>query len=235
MNPRQRRAILLIGLSFLGLVGVFVLVAGYVSDVRTEVGPKIKLLALSEDAVPYQPITDDMVTEVVMPEKWAPRTAIKDAGELVGLVATTKLSRSSILQDGMLSQPPQLQSGQREVAILVDAETGVAGKIAPGDKVDIIATFPGSEDGKYRARSRNVVPGATIIDVGRPSVKGGKVPESADPQQVVPITFALTREEILRVTFAETNAQEVRLGLQRPDEVEDKPEGKEKLYEPRKP
>jgi hypothetical protein len=39
MNPRQRRGILLLTLSALGLLGVFVLVAGYVADVRAEVDP----------------------------------------------------------------------------------------------------------------------------------------------------------------------------------------------------
>ena len=47
MNPRQRRGLLLIAIAALGLVVVFVLVAGYVSDVRREVDPKVSLLALA--------------------------------------------------------------------------------------------------------------------------------------------------------------------------------------------
>ena len=50
MNPRQRRGLLLLVLSGLGLLAVFVLVASYVADVRTEVDPKIKLLVAHEAA-----------------------------------------------------------------------------------------------------------------------------------------------------------------------------------------
>ncbi len=140
MNPRQRRAILLLGLAFLGLIGVFALVANYVAEVREEVDPKVKVLALAQDARPYAAIDDSMVKEVEMPERWLPDTAIRDRGALVGLVPVTTLKEDSILQEGMLAPPPQLEAGPREVAILVDAETGVAGKIGRGTTVDIIAT-----------------------------------------------------------------------------------------------
>ena len=61
MNPRQRRGILLLTLSALGLLGVFVLVAGYVADVRAEVDPKIEVLTLARPAEKDKSITDDMV------------------------------------------------------------------------------------------------------------------------------------------------------------------------------
>ncbi len=235
MNPRQRRAILLLGLSALGLLGVFSLVAGYVSDVRAEVEPKVTLLALSRDASPYLPITDDMVEEVTMPELYAPPTAITDRSALPGLVPTTQLTKGSILQEGMLAASPDLEGGQREVAILVDAETGVAGKVRPGFIVDIIATYPPSQDGAVRARSRIVVPGARVIDVGQAALKGGIEQENADPQQVVPVTFALSVKDALKVTYAESNAQEVRLGLQRPDETAKVPPPEDRVYAPVEP
>lgn len=236
MNPRQRRAVLLLGLSVLGLIGVFALVAGYVADVRQQVDPKVTLLALSRDAPPYVSITDDMVEEVSLPERWAPRTAIRDRAALVGLVPTTKLTRGSLLQDGMLTSTPDLEGGQREIAILVDAETGVAGKIRPGFTVDIIATYQASEDGKVRARSRIVVPAARIIDVGQSTVRSGQIEaEGADPQQVVPVTFALSVRDTLKVNYAEVNAQEVRLGLQRPDEADKVPPANQRVYAPKAP
>lgn len=237
MNPRQRRAVLLLGLALLGLIGVFALVAGYVSDVRGEVDPKVRVLALARDVQPYQAIDDSMVKEVEMPQRWLPPTAIRDRGSLVGLVPVTALRKDSILQDGMLSPPPELAPGQREVAILVDAETGVAGKIGRGSTVDIIATYPASEDGRIPARSRIVVPGARVIDVGQPSAKGGRAvsDEQADPQQVVPVTFALSIADQLKVTYAESNATEVRLGLQRPDEADKVPPKRDRVYAPQEP
>src|SRR3954454_19081238 len=76
MNPRQRRGILLLTLAALGLLGVFVLVAGYVADVRAEVDPKGAVLALAKPAERDKAITDDMIKAVELPKRWAPRTAV---------------------------------------------------------------------------------------------------------------------------------------------------------------
>ena len=155
MNPRQRRGLLLIAIAALGLVVVFVLIAGYVSDVRAEVEPKTRLIALSKPVEENQAITDDMIKAVEMPERWAPPSALRDPGQLVGLVAGTDLKPNTLLQEDMLVAPPQLAPGQRELAILVDAETGVEGKIGPDSIVDVIATYPATEEEAPESRVRN--------------------------------------------------------------------------------
>src|SRR4051812_16730026 len=155
MNPRQRRGLLLLVLAGLGLLAVFVLIASYVADVRSEVDPKIRLLALSRPVKAYESVPDDAVTTITMPKRWAPPAALRDRAELVGLVAGTDLSKDSMLQRGMLVSPPELAPGQREVAILVDAETGVAGKLGPGAVVDIVATFQGDDQ-------RNIAPKSEV-------------------------------------------------------------------------
>ena len=227
MNPRQRRALLLLILSFVGLVVVFVLVSSYVSDVRSEVDPKVTVLALSEDAQPYKALSDSMVVAKRMPKRYAPKTALTDRGQIVGFVPTSKLRAGSILQDGMLSSPPALQPGQRELAILVDAETGVAGKIQTGSTVDVVATFDASDTSP--ATSEVVVPDAQVLGVGQLRVKGGSQ-QNADPQQVVPVTFALTPQQVLKIQYAESLAAEVRLALRRPGDAAEL-KGKEREYQ----
>ena len=221
MNPRQRRGLLLLVLSGLGLLAVFVLVASYVADVRTEVDPKVKLLALTKPVKAFESVPDDAVTEVTMPKRWAPPTALRDRSQLVGYVAGTNLSRDSLLQEDMLISPPDLKPGQREVAILVDAETGVAGKLGPDAVVDIVGTFQGDAERGIQPRSTVVVPAARIIAVGQTQLKGGRGVQQAesDPKEVVPVTFALTPKQQLQVTEAESFAQEVRLALRRPGDT----------------
>jgi pilus assembly protein CpaB len=216
VNPRQRRAVLLLILSFVGLVVVFVLVSGYVSDVRKEVDPKVTVLALRKDAPAFKAVTSDMVQEKRIPERYAPKTALRDPSQIVGFQPATELTAGSILQDGMLAAQPSLQEGQRELAILVDAETGVAGKVTSGSIVDIIATYTGNDT--VRNTAEVVVPQARIIDVGQTRVKGGGQ-DQPDPQQVVPVTFALTPKQALEVQYAESYADEVRLALRRPGDV----------------
>jgi pilus assembly protein CpaB len=221
MNPRQRRGLLLLVLSGLGLLAVFVLIATYVADVRTEVDPKITLLSLKKPLKAFESVPDDAVDEVTMPKRWAPKTALRSRAQLVGLVAGADLPADSLLQKGMLIAPPDLSPGQREVAILVDAETGVAGKIGPGSVVDIVGTFQGDPDRGIKPKSTVVVPAARIIDVGQAQLKGGRGVQQAeaDPKEVVPVTFALTPKQQLEVTEAESFADEVRLALRRPGDL----------------
>jgi pilus assembly protein CpaB len=221
MNPRQRRGLLLLVLSGLGLLAVFVLIATYVADVRTEVDPKITLLSLKKPLKANESVPDDAVDEVTMPKRWAPKTALRSRAQLVGLVAGSDLPADSLLQKGMLIAPPELSPGQREVAILVDAETGVAGKIGPGSVVDIVGTFQGDPDRGIKPKSTVVVPAARIIDVGQAQLKGGRGVQQAeaDPKEVVPVTFALTPKQQLQVKEAESFADEVRLALRRPGDL----------------
>jgi pilus assembly protein CpaB len=224
MNPRQRRAVLLLALAVAGLLGVFALVVNYVSEVETQVGDKIVVLELTKPAKANEAISDDMVTEKTVPERWAPAAALRDRTRLVGVVAAADLERNSILQEGMLVTPPEIERNQREVAILVDAATGVAGKIEPGRDVDVIASYaaePGDQETGAKpkpARSIVIVPGARVIAVGTPRQKPAGTAQDAqqDAQTVVPVTFALSKKQELRVAHAQVFAADVRLALLRP-------------------
>jgi len=229
MNPRQRRAVLLLALAVAGLLGVFALVANYVSEIETQVGDKVVVLELAKPAKANEAISDDMVIERTVPKRWAPEAALKDRTQLVGYVAASDIEAKSILQDGMLVTPPEISEGEREVAILVDAATGVAGKIEPGRTVDVIASYAAvaadPENGVKNepARSIVIVPGAKVIAVGtprqKPATNAGEAQQ--DPGTVLPVTFALSKKQELRVAHAQVFAADVRLALLRPG---DRPE-----------
>jgi pilus assembly protein CpaB len=242
MNPRQRRAVLLLALAVAGLVGVFALVANYVSQVETEVGDKIEVLELTKPAAANEAISDDMVVVKQVPKRWAPAAALRDRTQLVGVVAAADLQRNSVLQEGMLTTPPEINQGEREVAILVDAATGVAGKIEPGREVDVIASY-GAEDGNAESgikpkpnRSIVIVPGARVIAVGAPRAKAAKTAQEAqqDPGTVIPVTFALTKRQELRVAHAQVFAADVRLALLRRGDQPDRTLG-ETIFRGRDP
>ena len=82
------------------------------------------------------------------------RRSLRDRARLIGQVALADIPAGSVLQEGMIGSPPELATGEREIAILVDAETGVAGKIDPGSIVDIVATFGGNDQQGDPARVR---------------------------------------------------------------------------------
>jgi pilus assembly protein CpaB len=215
--------VLLLALAALGLLGVFVLVANYVSNVNTQVGPKVTVLELTRPAPKNQAITDNMVVAKEIPKRYAPAAALTDMTQVVGFVPSSDLARNSILQEGMLVTPPQLRAGQREVALLVDASTGVAGNVHSGSRVDIIAGYQGNEQSKLPNRSIVVVSAAQVLDVGTPRLKNGggvqQQDQPTDPTQVVPVTFALSKIDELRVSYAQSFAQDVRLAIVPPGDT----------------
>jgi len=209
---------LLLVVAAAGLVGVFVLIAGYVNNVAKQVGPKIAIVDLTSAVQPYQPITASVLGSVSLPAKWAPAGALRNPADAIGLVSDVALPAGTELEQGMLTTPPSLQPGQREIAILVDAETGVAGLITPGAEVDIVATFGGNNGGK-KPSARVVVADAKVLDVGVTTTAGGSgsgSSPSTGQAQVVPVTFALTPAQVLAVSYAESFAQKVRLSLVAP-------------------
>lgn len=217
MNPRQRRGMFLLVLAGLGAIGVFVGVSNYVSGVQRQVGPTVTGLRLGDEVQANEPITPEVVRPAQMPERWAPRTMLTSTDTLAGRVAGTTLPRGTLLQDGMLISPADIQPGERELAILVDAETGVAGKIGPGVAVDIYATFAESQTGP--AQSRILVQDAEIVDVGVVRAKPSDDGEFVE-NEVLPVTFAVTVKESLAIAYAESFAQEVRLGLRAPGDTQ---------------
>jgi pilus assembly protein CpaB len=181
--------------------------------VSAKVGNTRTALELARPVSAYEPITEDMVTVVEVPEKWLPDAALEDPAEVNGLVAAAELPEGALLQQGMLRERPGIQTGNREIAILVDARTGVAGKVRPGDRVDLIATMQ-PEEGPPRAEL--IVSDALLIDVGVSQDSRNNDRDSQDfgePQQLVPVTFALSVEDALKVSYAESFATELRLAL----------------------
>jgi Flp pilus assembly protein CpaB len=212
MNPRQRRGVLLVVLAALGMIGVFIAISAYVSDVRSEVDPKIEILQLTEAVEPAQPMTEEMVELVEVPERYAPEAPLVDPASTLGTVSTAELPAGTYLQEGMLEPDPAGGANEREISILVNAETGVAGRISPGDLVDIVATFGETEAGG--PRSTYQVERARIVAVGLPErVQEEGTGGTLQTAEVVPVTFALSAEETLQVAYAESFAQDVRLAL----------------------
>ncbi|MFI0237221.1 Flp pilus assembly protein CpaB [Streptomyces sp. NPDC016845] len=220
MNSRQRRGVILLVVSALCAVGAFAGVLSVIRDVNSKVGPEVAAYRLKEDVAPYEELTDDQFEEVEMPERWLSETAVKNLREVRGKITVTQLKKGSLLQSDMVVSRPELKPGQQEIAIMIDAETGVAGKIDPGAKVNIYATFKAEND-KQRDRSEVIVENAEVIDVGKLTPidqqgTGDSGSRTRRQGEAVPITFALSAGDAQRVAYAESFATHVRLALVAP-------------------
>jgi pilus assembly protein CpaB len=213
MNPRQRRGALLMVLAGIGAVVVFMSIVGYVGSVRAEVGEMTSALRLRQPVAAYQSFGPQSLERVQVPRRWAPTTMISDPSELQGKVAAADLQAGAHLQRGMVVEAPALRPGEREIAIMINAETGVAGKVRPGMQVDIYATFQEQVGQRQRSCAARVIRQALVLQVGRLQSQREGDGGQADISQVVPITFALSAEDSLKLTYAESYAGKVRLAL----------------------
>ncbi len=223
MNPRQRRGAVLLILATIGAIVVFVSVVGYVGSVRAEVRNKISVLQLTRPVAAYTPVDESEVKRVQVTAAGMPKDALlSDLQDLTGKVAATDVPEGALLEKGMFVNAPTLQPGQREIAIMIDAETGVAGKVQPGMLVDIYASFQEQNGTRQKSCSMRVINKARVINVGQLRKQNGQNPN--DVTQVVPVTFALSVGDSLKLTYAESFAAKVRLALigGRGDEVSKK-------------
>ncbi|GAO06090.1 Flp pilus assembly protein CpaB [Streptomyces lydicamycinicus] len=221
MNSRQRRGVILLLLSVLCAVGAFVGVLSVIKNVESKVGPEKTAYRLKTDVTAYKELNPGQFEKVQMPQRWLPPTAVTDLDQVSGKIAVTPLKKGSLLQDDMIVERPALKAGQQEIAIMIDAATGVAGKINPGSRVNIFATFEGKRP-EDKPVSKVIVAGAQVIDVGKLTPLEAKDPgdnttaNSRQAGEAVPITFALNTQDAQRVAYAESFASHVRLALLAP-------------------
>lgn len=218
MNSRQRRGVILMLLSILGAFAVFAGVLSVINDVESKVGPEVTAYELKDDIEPYQELRRGQFSRTSMPERWLPETAVTDLAQIEGKIAVNPLRKGSLLQSDMIAERPALETGQQEIAIMIDAATGVAGKITPGSRVNIYATFRG--EGDEQPVSRVLISDARVIDVGQlTSIRpedDNREPAPGGSGQAVPITFALGTTDAQRLAYAESFATHVRLALVAP-------------------
>ncbi|MCG8964184.1 Flp pilus assembly protein CpaB [Streptomyces sp. CL12-4] len=216
MNSRQRRGIILLILSVLCALGAFAGVLSVINDVKSKVGPEVTAYQVKSQVAPYTSLRADQFEKIEMPERWLSENAVTDLSRIRGKIAVTTLKAGSLLQSDMIVDQPALQPGQQEVAIMIDAATGVAGKITPGATVNVYATFEGEREGAPDL-SKIIVTNAKVIDVGElTSLQPGDKSNDRRPTDAVPITFALSTIDAQRITYAESFAQRVRLALVAP-------------------
>ncbi|ARI52542.1 MULTISPECIES: Flp pilus assembly protein CpaB [Streptomyces] len=218
MNSRQRRGVILLLLSVLCAFGAFAGVLSVISDVNSKVGPEVTAYRVKSDVAPYTALTSGQFEKITMPKRWLSENAVTDLREVESKIAVTQLREGSLLQSDMMVRKPELRAGEQEIAIMIDAATGVAGKITPGATVNIYATFAGEQGEKGDpAQSKVIVSNAKVLEVGEltpldPSSDGRR----NQTTEAVPITFALNTLDAQRVAYAESFAEHVRLALVAP-------------------
>ena len=207
MNPRQRRGVFLMVLSALAAVVVFVGISTYVARVNSTVGPMVTVYHTTKDLPAFTTLSSDNTEPTQVPQRWAADTTVLKSSDIDGRVIATPMSAGSPVSLDSLVPPSDLTPTQREIAVNVDAVTGLAGRIRPGDRVDVYAVFaqvPG-----LPKQVQILVENVQVVSVaGQQQVQA---PDAKTIQNVIPVTLALPASAALSVTYANSFAKEVRL------------------------
>lgn len=210
MNSRQRRGVLFLLAAAVLSVTVFVAVSRYTSNVESQVGPRITVYQVAEPIDAYLPLGADNVEAIEVPRRWAASTAVTSLRDLEGRRVSFPLAAGTVITSDMLIPATDLSPTEREIAINVNSVTGVAGRVRPGDRVDIVAVFadvPG-----LPKQARVLVRDVRIVSIGgQQTVTVDDESSLGSTESVVPVTLALEPKDSLSVTYAAAFAQEVRL------------------------
>lgn len=122
-------------------VVVFFTVAGYVANVNSQTGARVTVYTASTTIEPFQELSEANLAPVRIPERWVSPTAKLRLDELRGRKVGFRVTKGTSLSSDMLVPASDLSPTEREVAINVNAVTGLAGRARPGDQVDIFAVF----------------------------------------------------------------------------------------------
>ncbi len=223
MNPRQRRGAMLMILAAFAALALFVTVTRYVSSVNSQVAPTVTVYQAAKNIQAYQVIEPSEIKSVKIPRRFMSDKAIVDKQQLVGRRVSFNVSSGTYLGSDMLLAPSSLNENEREIAMTVDAKTGIAGRVKSGDFVDVYAVFGDQGSGVSKVLVRNV----RVVSVGGVETSSEKTSQNElQETQVLPVTLALEPDDALKVTYADSFAQSVRLvGL--PQGIENQSRGNE--------
>lgn len=146
-----------------GLAFSLLIISLVVLNFRTEAVAKSDLAPTPENPIPkslgtvvlYAPerpvpqgskLADVKFKEVYWPHDNVPEGAVRDLSEIKNMYAVESLRALVPLQRGMLSVEPvqaslPVTTGNRAIAIQLDAFSGVEGHVRPGSRVDVTLTY----------------------------------------------------------------------------------------------
>lgn len=226
MNPRQRRGVIFMVLSVLVAIAVFVILTNYVQAVSSQVGPTTTVYRAVGPIDAYVPLDAGNLEPYEVPARWASPSSQVELPELEGRRIGFPLEAGTVVTRDMLVPPSDLSPTEREIAINVDAVTGVAGRVRTGDRVDLYTVFadvPG-----LPAQVRVLVRDVRIVSIGGvQTVVEDDEDQGVTENDVIPVTLALEPDDSLAVTYANAFAEELRLvalptdtGLDRSEDIE---------------
>jgi pilus assembly protein CpaB len=220
VNPRRRRALLLLSLALASGGLAASQVSQTVGEVEQRVGRPLPGVVAARDISPGRALRPGDLALRRVPARFVPPGAVRAVQEVEGLRPAVPVARGSYLTSGELEGASArgrgqsgLGRGQRAVEISVAGGEALSQSAAPGSRVDVlVSTEGGSGRGRTFLALEDVELLAFRAGGGEAAAAGG------DSQRRAPTgvaTVRVTLRQAVYLTAAENFAREVRL-LPRP-------------------
>ena len=216
MNPRRRRALLLLSLALASGGLAATQVSHTVGEVERRVGRPVPVVVAAKDLSPERALRPGELAVREVPARYVPPGAVASTEEVSGLRTAVPVAAGSYLTSNQLEGATArsgLGRGQRAVEVSVAGGDALSQSAAPGGRVDVLVS---TEGGSGRGRSFLALEDVELIGF---RAGGGETPASgADSQRRAPTgvaTLRVTLRQAVYLTAAENFAREVRL-LPRP-------------------
>jgi pilus assembly protein CpaB len=181
-TPRLRTPIFLLGVGMALLAFILMFAFGILFANRTQPGVQVPVVIATEDIQPRELISPASLSLARMPSSALPPHAFVRLADLKGSSALVTIYKGQpVTANIVASNPDQIEIGsstylpipQGYVAMTLPTGElqGVAGYVAPGDYINVIATANNDLFYSYPARqtTRTVFTGLRVIRVGTPS------------------------------------------------------------------
>jgi pilus assembly protein CpaB len=221
---KTRRVPLIIGLVL--ALGTGVLLLGYLRSLRPSgiAAQTRPVLVAKHDIAARAPLASDQFTVEQRIASQVDSDAISEPNALAGSFALVSIPAGSVVTSSKIALmsaatlPAKLPIGMRAASIAIDNVKGIAGLVAPGDRVDVIAVP--ARAGNETPRGYAILRGVLVLAMGSDVQATTAAPPgivSTPASSLSTVTLALTPSQVDLLAGADMNTT-LRLALRNPKE-----------------
>lgn len=204
------------------------LVALYAKQERDKsealLGDQVNVVRASRPIEAGTPLTPDLVKNELVPTRYLPPNPIlaKDLDIYIGTPLAVKLDEGAMVltSDFAVAEisrdlSGKIPAGERAMSVPVDAISGVSGLLTPGDRVDVLGTFPVSDKEELVQDASGqesvgfvtmtLLQNVTLLAVGRQLSNVGQSDNREGMYNTVTMSLTVAESELL--TIAQTRGK----------------------------
>lgn len=218
-NPRRTTLI---------VAGIVALAAGwllltYLSNLQKQANANsapVQVIVAAQEIPARVPITPAMLSRISRPSSAVDPNAVTDEKQIIGALSLITIPAGSSVTSSMIGHPNdvglpvRLAQGMRAVSVQIDKVKGISGLIQPGDRVDVLAQAPKTNNAPPNAAA--ILRGVRVLAIGD-SLEYSSATPSPEEANATTVTLEVTPKQADLLVMADLNTT-LRLALRSPKE-----------------